>query len=66
MVDVPCKIALSLQNELEKELEKMVGQGIIAPVEGHSSGPNSLVIRDSHMVDEESALIQKTSARPSK
>ena len=31
-----CKIALSLHNKLEKELEEMVKQSIIAPVEGQS------------------------------
>ena len=46
MVHAPCKIALSLQNKLEKELEEMVKQGIIAPVEGHSDWVNSLVIRE--------------------
>ena len=42
----PCNIALSLQNKLEKELEEMVKQGIIGPVEGYSNWVNSLVIRD--------------------
>ena len=46
MVHAPCKIALSLQNKLEKELEEMVKQGIIAPAEGHSNWINSLVIRE--------------------
>ena len=40
------KIALSLQGKLEKELEEMVRQGIIAPVEGHSDWVNLLVIRE--------------------
>ena len=42
----PHKIALSLQKKLEKELEEMVKQGIIAPVEGHSNWVNILVIRE--------------------
>ena len=42
------KIALSLQGKLEKELEEMVRQDIIAPVEGHSDWVNSLVIREKH------------------
>ena len=36
VVDAPCRIALSLQGKLEKEVEEMVRQGIIAPEEGHS------------------------------
>ena len=40
------KIALPLQGKLEKELEEMVRQDIIAPVEGHSDWVNSLVIRE--------------------
>ena len=46
LVHAPHKIALSLQNKLEKELEEMVKQGIIAPVEGHSDWVNSLVITE--------------------
>ena len=46
VVHAPWKIALSLQGKLEKELEEMVRQGIIAPVEGHSDWVNSLVIRE--------------------
>ena len=46
VVHAPRKIALSLQGKLEKELEEMVRQGIIAPVEGHSDRVNSLVIRE--------------------
>ena len=46
VVHAPQKIALSLQGKLEKELEEMVKQGIIAPVEGHSDWVNSLVIRE--------------------
>ena len=42
----PWKIVLSLQGKLEKEVEKMVRQGIIAPVEGHSDWVDSLVIRE--------------------
>ena len=45
VVHAPWRIALSLQGKLEKELEEMVRQGIIAPVEGHSDWVNSLVIR---------------------
>ena len=45
LVYAPWKIALSLQGKLEKELEEMVRQGIIAPVEGHSDWVSSLVIR---------------------
>ena len=46
VVHAPGRIALSLQGKLEKELEEMVRQGIIAPVEGHSDRVNSLVIRE--------------------
>ena len=46
VVHAPQKIALSLQGKLEKELEEMVRQGIIALVEGHSDCVNSLVIRE--------------------
>ena len=46
VVHAPRRIALSLQGKLEKELEEMVRQGIIAPVEGHSDWVNSLVIRE--------------------
>ena len=46
VVHTPQKIALSLQGKLEKELEEMVRQGIIAPVEGHSDWVNSPVIRE--------------------
>ena len=46
VVHTPWKIALSLQDKLEKELEEMVRQGIIAPVEGHSDWVNSLAIRE--------------------
>ena len=46
LVYAPHKIALSVQGRLEKELEEMVSQGIIAPVEGHSDWVNSLVIRE--------------------
>ena len=46
VVHAPRKIALSLQGKLEKELEEMVRQGIITPVEGHSDWVNSLVIRE--------------------
>ena len=46
VVHAPQKIALSLQGKLEKELEEMVRQEIIAPVEGHSDWVNSLVIRE--------------------
>ena len=45
-VHAPCKITLSLQSKLEKELEEMVRQGIIAPVQGHSDWVDSLVIRE--------------------
>ena len=40
------RLILSLQNKLKKELEEMVKQGIIAPVEGHSDQVKSLVIRE--------------------
>ena len=46
VVHAPQKIALSLHGKLEKELEEMVRQCIIAPVEGHSDWVNSLVIRE--------------------
>ena len=46
VVHAPWKIALSLQDKLEKELEEMVRQGIIAPVESHSDWVNSFVIRE--------------------
>ena len=46
VVHAPQRIALSLQGKLEKELEEMVRQGIVAPVEGHSDWVNSLVIRE--------------------
>ena len=46
VVHAPRKLALSLQGKLEKELEEMVRQGIIAPVEGHSDWVNPLVIRE--------------------
>ena len=45
VVHSPHKIALSLQNKVEKELE-MVKQGIIAPVEGQSDWLTSLVITE--------------------
>ena len=41
----PHNIALSLQNQLQKKLEGMVKQDIIAPVEGQSDWVNSLVTR---------------------
>ena len=37
VVHAPKKIALSLQGKLEKDLEEMVRQGIIAPVGRQSS-----------------------------
>ena len=46
VVHAPCKIALLLQNKVEKETEGMVKQGIIAPVEGHSDWVNSFVITE--------------------
>ena len=46
VVHAPQKIALSLQGKLEKELEEMAKQSIIAPVEGHSDWVNSLVIKE--------------------
>ena len=46
VVHMPHKIALSLQNILEKELEEIAGLDIIAEVEGHSDWVNSLVIRE--------------------
>ena len=46
MVHAPQKIALSLQGKLEKELQDMVRQGIIAPVEGHTDCVSSLVITE--------------------
>ena len=49
VVYAPQRIALSLQGKLEKELEEMVRQGIIAPVEGHSDWVKSLVIRENPM-----------------
>ena len=42
VVHAPHKIALSLWNKLEKELEEMVKPGIINPVEGQSDWVNSL------------------------
>ena len=35
VVHAPCKIALYLQSKLEKELEKIVRQGIFASVKNH-------------------------------
>ena len=46
MVHAPCKVTLSLQNKVEKDLEEMVKWDIIAPVESHSDLVNSLVIRE--------------------
>ena len=46
VVHAPHKIAISLQGKLKKELQEMVRQCIIAPVEGHSGWVNSLVIRE--------------------
>ena len=46
VVHAPQKIALSLQGKLEKELEVMVSQGIIALLEGHSDWVNSVGIRE--------------------
>ena len=45
-VHAPQKIPLSLQGKLDNELEEMVREGIIAPVESHSDWVNSLVIRE--------------------
>ena len=46
VVHASWKITLSLQGKLEKELDEMVRQGIIAAVEGHSDWVNSLAIRE--------------------
>ena len=40
------KVALSLQPKLKKELESLVEQGIITPVEGPTDWVNSLVVRE--------------------
>ena len=46
VVHAPCNFAVPLQNELEKELDKTVRQGILAPFESYWDSANSLVIRE--------------------
>ena len=45
VVHPPRKIALSLQSKLEKELDEMVKQGIIDPVDEPTDWVTSLVVR---------------------
>ena len=40
------KVALALQPKLKKELESLVEQGIITPVEGPTDWVNPLVVRE--------------------
>ena len=46
VVHPPRKRALSLQPKLEKELDEMVKQGIIVPVDDPTDWVNSLVVRE--------------------
>ena len=46
VVQTPKKIALSLQPKLEKELDYMVKQGTIVPVDELTDWVNSLVVRE--------------------
>ena len=46
VIHPPRKMALSLQPKLEKELEEMVKQGIIVPVDEPTYWMNSLVVRE--------------------
>ena len=46
VIHPPKKIALSLQPKLEKELDEMVKQGIIVPVDEPTDWVNSLVVRE--------------------
>ena len=46
VIHPPRKIALSLQPKLERELDEMVKQGIIVPVDEPTDWVNSLVVRE--------------------
>ena len=48
------KVTLALQSKLKKELESLVEQSIITPVEGPTNWADSLVVRENLMVDKES------------